>query len=106
MKKRKSKNNKYEGINDPKAELDFHKYDSLTPAEIEQICDEFIGKCVKQKLDKILIITGKGLNSSYGIPVVKPNVVNYLKRDGRVFRFVEARRDRGGSGAFEVELRV
>ena len=106
MNKRKVKNNKYGGINDPKAELDFHKYNSLTPFDIEKICNEFIEESVKKNLDKILVITGKGLHSSFGIPVVKPTVVDVLKRNGKVFRFTEARRDRGGSGAFEVELRV
>lgn len=103
-KERKRKVNKYENAGAPEAEIDFHGKGILYPEDIELLCDDFIEKSAKKGLKKVLIITGKGLHSSEGGPVVKPTVVQFLKRDGRVFRFTEARRDRGGSGAFEVEL--
>jgi DNA-nicking Smr family endonuclease len=103
-KDRKRKVNKYADMNAPQAEIDFHGMGVLYPEDIEKKCDEFITKSQKKGLKRVLVITGKGLHSSEGGPVVKPTVVQFLKRDGRVFRFTEARRDRGGSGAFEVEL--
>ena len=103
-KQRRKKINKYEDAGSPEAQIDFHGHGVLYPEDIEKMCSEFLDKSIKKKMKKILVITGKGLHSSEGGPVVKPVIVSFLKRDGRVFRFTEARRDRGGSGAFEVEL--
>jgi DNA-nicking Smr family endonuclease len=103
-KERRRKVNKYADEGAPEAELDFHGKGVLYPEDIERICSEFLDKCIKKKMKRVLVITGKGLHSSEGGPVVKPVIVKFLNRDGRVFRFTEARRDRGGSGAFEVEL--
>lgn len=101
---RKQKVNKYAEMNPIEDKLDFHDRGKLYPEDIEEICDNFLTHCKRRKYKKVLIITGKGLHSSEGGPVVKPVVISFLKNDKRVFSFVEARRDRGGSGALEVEL--
>ncbi len=101
---RKQKVNKYAEMNPIQAELDFHDRGKLYPEDIEEICENFLAHCKRRKMKKVLIITGKGLHSSDGVPVVKPCVVRFLKNDKRVSSFIEARRDRGGSGALEVEL--
>jgi NDP-sugar pyrophosphorylase family protein len=59
-----------------------------------------------KKLSKIIFITGKGLHSRNGSPVVKPILKNYLSTLGTVERVYEARRDRGGEGALEVILKT
>lgn len=103
-KKRKLKNNKYDNLSKPEAELDFHDRGYLKREDIIRITDEFIDKCRDRGLSKVLIITGKGLHSKNGAAVIKPLVKKYLLFKSYVQRVYEARGDRGGSGALEVIL--
>jgi DNA-nicking Smr family endonuclease len=103
-KKRKVKNNKYDNLSKPEAELDFHDRGALRQNEIIRITDEFIDDCLDRGLNKVLIITGKGLHSKKGAPVIKPLLKKYLAAKPYVQRIYEARSDRGGSGALEVIL--
>ncbi len=98
--------NKYDNLSKPQAELDFHDRGILTRNEIIKITDEFIQDCRDRGLNKVLIITGKGLHSRNGAPVVKPTVKKHLEVQSYVQRVYESRFDRGGSGALEVILTV
>jgi len=101
---KKTKQNKYAHLSKPEAELDFHGMGILTENQVQSITDDFIKKSKQNKLKKVLIITGKGLHSRNEVAVVKPIVIAFLKRHEDVESCMEARRDRGGSGALEVTL--
>lgn len=96
--------NKYDNLSKPQAELDFHDRGILKRDEVIKITDEFIDDCLDRGLSKVLIITGKGMHSKNGAPVIKPLVKKYLADKSYVQRIYEARFDRGGSGALEVIL--
>lgn len=101
-KQRKEKNNKYDNLSKPQAEFDFHDRGVLTPNDMKKMVDEFIEDCRDRELTKVLIITGKGLHSRNGMPVIKPFVKKYLQTKSFVVRVYEGRFDRGGSGTLEV----
>jgi DNA-nicking Smr family endonuclease len=103
-KPRAKKNNKYDNLSKPQAEFDYHDLGVLTPKEIKQLADDFLDTCRNRGLSKVLFITGKGLHSRNGSPVVKPTLKKYLETLPFVLRVYESRRDRGGSGALEVIL--
>ena len=103
-KQRKEKNNKYDNLSKPQAEIDFHNRGFLTQNDMKKIVDEFIEECRDRGLSKVLIITGKGLHSKKGMPIIKPFVKKYLQDKPFVARVYEGRRDRGGSGTLEVIL--
>lgn len=51
-----------------------------------------------------MFITGKGLHSKKGMPVIKPLLRKYLNTLPFVIRVDEGRFDRGGAGTLEVTL--
>jgi len=104
MKDRRRKNNKYAHLQEPELSFDFHGRGRLYPEDIIEMLEEFLVDATKKKATRLLIITGKGLHSSEGGPVVKPTIISHLKTHQKVKNFKESRRDRGGSGALEVEL--
>ena len=99
---RKKKTNKYDNLSKPQAELDFHDMGTLTMGEVRTITDEFIEKCRNRGLTKVLFITGKGLHSKKGMPIIKPFLKKYLSEKSFIDRVYEGRFDRGGSGTLEV----
>jgi DNA-nicking Smr family endonuclease len=99
------KNNKYAHLSEPQAKLDFHGLGTLTPHEIYQMLEGFLEESANNGLERVLVITGKGLHSKNGA-IVKPTVQNCLAESPYVQSVTQARRDRGGSGAFEVLLNV
>lgn len=103
-KKRKSKVNKYADKTEPQAILDYHDYGILTESEIIKILNDFILNSQKKFMNKLLIITGKGLHSQDNVPIIKPLVQKQLQSHPDVKSFSPARIDRGGTGAFEVTL--
>ncbi len=96
--------NKYNNLSKPQAEFDFHNRGALTPSEAKRLADEFLEECRERGLTKILFITGKGLHSKKGMPVIKPFLHKYLKTLPFVFNVYEGRFDRGGEGTLEVIL--
>ena len=96
--------NKYDNLSKPQAEFDFHNRGAITPYELKRLTDEFLEECRDRKLTKILFITGKGLHSKKGMPIIKPLLNKYLKTLPFVFRVYEGRFDRGGEGTLEVIL--
>lgn len=103
-KERTKKVNKYDSLSKPQAEFDFHNKGMLTPSDMKKLADEFIDDCLRRKLTKILFITGKGLHSKKGMPIIKPFLKKYLQDLPFVERVYEGRSDRGGSGTLEVVL--
>ncbi len=103
-KERKKKINKYDNLSKPQAEFDFHGMGTLTMAQVSKMADVFLDECRDRGLTKVLFITGKGLHSSKGMPVIKPFLKKYLLGKSYVDRVYEGRFDRGGSGTLEVIL--
>lgn len=102
---RRKKVNKYDNLSKPQAEFDFHDRGPLREGDIKKLADEFLEECKRRKLTKVLFITGKGLRSKHGMPVIKPFLRKYLTSLPFVLRVYEGRFDRGGSGTLEVHLR-
>lgn len=104
--KQKEKTNKYDNLSKPQAEFDFHDRGVLTHDQIKEMVDEFLERCRDRGLSKVLFITGKGIHSRKGMPIIKPFVKKYLLSKSFVVRVYEGRFDRGGSGTLEVILEV
>ncbi|MDF2379655.1 MAG: Smr/MutS family protein [Candidatus Gracilibacteria bacterium] len=96
--------NKYAHLSGPQDVLDYHDMGILTQDDIQNIAEDFLQKCKDKGARKALIITGKGIHSMNG-PVIGPTLRRYLPRLATVHSVQTARRDRGGEGALEVELR-
>ncbi|PIR55242.1 hypothetical protein COU74_02465 [Candidatus Peregrinibacteria bacterium CG10_big_fil_rev_8_21_14_0_10_36_19] len=103
-KDRLKKKNKYDNLSKPQAEFDFHDKGILAPHHVKKLADEFLESCERRGLTKILFITGKGLHSKNGMPVIKPFLRKYLLSLPNVARVYEGRSDRGGEGTLEVIL--
>ncbi len=100
---RKEKHNKYADKVAIGATLDFHDRGILTEKQVGEMLSLFIHDCVKKGHHTVLVITGKGLHSDRG-PRVKLWVEVALQKSEQVMSYKEARRDRGGGGAYEVLL--
>jgi DNA-nicking Smr family endonuclease len=103
-KSRPKKVNKYDNLSKPQAEFDFHDRGLLRENDMRDLADEFLEECLDRGLMKILFITGKGLHSKSGMPIIKPFLRKYLQTLPFVVRVYEGRYDRGGSGTLEVIL--
>lgn len=103
-KERPQKKNKFDNLSKPQAEFDFHDRGILYPEDVKKMTDEFLKECKDRGLSKVLFITGKGLHSKKGMPVIKPLVKKYLQTKPEVARVYEGRFDRGGTGTLEVIL--
>ncbi|MFH1534182.1 MAG: Smr/MutS family protein [Nitrospirota bacterium] len=101
-KDRKKKVNKYDNLSQPQAEFDFHGRGALTQEMVRKMADEFVEECRDRGLTKVLFITGKGLHSAKGMPVIKPFLKQYFSGKFFVERVYEGRFDRGGTGTLEV----
>lgn len=101
-KERKQKVNKFDNLSRPEAEFDFHDRGALTKDDMQRLADDFLEECEDRGLTKVLFITGKGLHSKKGMPVIKPFLKKYLESKSFVRRVYEGRTDRGGSGTLEV----
>ncbi|MGE5172361.1 MAG: Smr/MutS family protein [Betaproteobacteria bacterium] len=84
-------------------ELDLHGF--LRDEAITRL-EQFIARAYSRGFEAVLVITGKGYNSSEG-PVLRGAVAAWLRESGRgmVAEFSPAPRDKGGSGAFVVFLK-
>ncbi|MBU0668324.1 Smr/MutS family protein [Patescibacteria group bacterium] len=100
-KNRAPHSNKYEHLSTPQAQLDLHL---ATSKEAKDLVDEFIRESIRNKLQRVLIITGKGAHSKNGEAVIRPIIEKLLRKHEEVESVTTARRDRGGEGALEVKL--
>ena len=94
--------------------IDLHGF-SLENANL--IIDEFINKCFKENVTRIIIITGKGLRSnnvsnpyvSKDLSILKNSVPEFIKSNSDLMKKIknikEAKVEDGGSGAFDIFLK-
>lgn len=84
-------------------ELDLHGF--LRDEALRRL-EHFVAAAYRRGQPAVLVITGKGINSSEG-PVLRGSVEAWLraKAGGMVAEFHPAPRDKGGSGAFVVFLK-
>jgi DNA-nicking Smr family endonuclease len=87
----------------PEAILDLHDFGPIRDFEVEEIVNRFIEDSYHDGLKKVLIVTGKGLNSKSG-PKLRPQVQKLLKQNKSIRTFHLASSARGGEGAIEVYL--
>lgn len=96
--------NKYEHLNTPQAEFDFHNLGPLTPHDIFRLADTFIINCSKNKFTLVSFIVGKGIHSPNG-PVIKPLLTNFLKQHPKVASISEGKITQGGEGVLNIRLK-
>ena len=94
--------------------IDLHGF-SLKKAN--QIIDEFINKCFKENVTRIIVITGKGLRSnnlsnpyvSEDLSILKNSIPEFIKSNADLMKKIknieEAKIEDGGSGAFNIYLK-
>ena len=94
--------------------IDLHGF-SLENANL--IIDEFINKCFKENVTRIIVITGKGLRSnnvsnpyvSKDLSILKNSVQEFIKSNidlmKKIKNIEEAKIEDGGSGAFNIFLK-
>ena len=94
--------------------IDLHGF-SLENANL--IIDEFINKCFKENVTRIIVITGKGLRSnnvsnpyvSKDLSILKNSVPEFIKSNTDLMKKIkhieEAKNEDGGSGAFNIFLK-
>ena len=94
--------------------IDLHGF-SLENANL--IIDEFINKCFKENVTRIIVITGKGLRSnnvsnpyvSKDLSILKNSVPEFIKSNidlmKKIKNIEEAIIEDGGSGAFNIFLK-
>ena len=80
----------------PQKILDLHGF-TLLAAEIE--LDDFLKKCKKKHIEKILIIHGKGLHSKDGEAVLRIWLRNELKSNDLIGEIGHPSEKEGGAGA-------
>ena len=94
--------------------LDLH---GKTLDEANQIIEDFIRKSYEDKVNKLIIVTGKGLHStnekdpyvSKDLGILKHSIPNFLKNNTELMKLIsnisEASIEDGGSGAFYIFLK-
>ena len=94
--------------------IDLHGF-SLENAN--RTIDEFINRCFKTNINKITVITGKGLRSnninnpyvSKNLSILKNSVPEFIKSNTDLMKKIkniqEAKAEDGGSGAFNILLK-
>lgn len=97
--------NKYVDETRPRAQLDLHGDDVWGVDDAKGRVESFISEQVRRGVERVLIITGKGIHSDSRGPQLKPAIRTFLCKHPLVESVSTARRDRGGDGALEVRLR-
>ena len=94
--------------------IDLHGY---TLDHAHEACKEFISKSYADKINKLIIVTGKGLHSeneknpyiSKDFGILKYSVPEYIKKNHELMSLIndieEASAEDGGSGAFYIYLK-
>ena len=83
------------------ATLDFHTLGKLTGEQISFYLNKFLQESFQQGYQKLLVITGKGVDSS---GLVRKIVLRDLLQHKLVQKSQIASAEAGGDGAFEVWL--
>ena len=94
--------------------IDLH---GLSLQNANNIIEEFITKCFEKRVNKIIVITGKGLRSnninnpyvSKNLSILKNSVPEFIKSNTDLMKKIkniqEAKAEDGGSGAFNILLK-
>ena len=94
--------------------IDLHGY---TLEEANKIIKEFIYKCFREKINKLVVVTGKGLHSqnekdpyvSKDLSILKHSVPEFIKKNDnlmkKIISFEQADIKDGGTGAFYIYLK-
>tara|TARA_B100000941_G_C28496848_1_gene551519 strand:+ start:733 stop:1149 length:417 start_codon:yes stop_codon:yes gene_type:complete len=94
--------------------IDLHGY---TLDQAHEACKEFIFKSYSDKINKLIIVTGKGLHSeneknpyvSKDMSILKYSVPDYIKKDSELMSLIreisDASIEDGGEGAFYIFLK-
>lgn len=86
-------------LNRPDGELDLHGF---TKTESLSALREFMSNAHELGWQRVQIITGKGLNSPYGKPIIRESVIEWLQDQSYRFNFAKSKE--GGSGSIIVEI--
>ena len=86
----------------PQSTLDLH---GMKGEEAEKAVNGFLEECRRVNIRKISIITGKGLHSEDGVPVIRNLVSTILDSSPYVSEKTKAPFNYGGTGAFWVILK-
>lgn len=89
----------------PDATLDLH---GVLRHEVDDKMRHFLQNAAYQGAEVVLVITGKGLHSAVGEPVVRQAVEDFMRREGtaHVVQWGRAPRRYGGDGALVLFLRT
>ena len=94
--------------------IDLHGF---TLDKANNVIEEFINQCFKNHVNKIIVITGKGLRSknkenpyvSKDLSILKNSVPEYIKSKQHLMKIIkkieEASVEEGGQGAFYIFLK-
>ena len=94
--------------------IDLHGY---TLEEANKTIEEFINKSFREKINKLIVVTGKGLHSqnekdpyvSKDLSILKYSVPEFIKSKRRLMDIISEIKDAsiedGGSGAFYIYLK-
>ena len=94
--------------------IDLHGY---TLEEANKTIEEFINKSFKENINKLIIVTGKGLHSqnekdpyvSRDLGILKHSVPEFIKNNKSLMNIINEIKDAhiedGGSGAFYITLK-
>ena len=94
--------------------IDLHGY---TLEEANKTIKKFINNCFERKMDKLIVVTGKGLHSqnekdpyvSKDLSILKYSVPEYIKNNKELMNIINEIKDAniedGGSGAFYIFLK-
>ena len=94
--------------------IDLH---GLSLENANKVVNDFINKCFHNNINRIIVVTGKGLRSkntdnpyvSKDLSILKYSVPEYIKSNSELMRKIknikEAKVEDGGSGAFNIYLK-
>ena len=94
--------------------IDLHGY---TLSDANKIIEKFINKAHKEKINKLIVVTGKGLHSqnekdpyvSKDLGILKYSVPEFIKNNPEIMKKINAIENAsiedGGSGAFYIYLK-
>ena len=94
--------------------IDLHGY---TLDEANKIIDDFITKAFNQNLNKLVVVTGKGLHSnnekdpysSRKLGILKYSVPEFISNNknlmSKIYEITDAKIEDGGAGAFYIYLK-
>lgn len=80
----------------PQVVLDLHGF-NVVSAKVE--LEDFIKRCKRKKIEKVLIIHGKGLHSDNNESVLRTTVKNYLMGNSDIGEIGHPSEKEGGCGA-------